>query len=288
MRAYLTTHAWLDTIPLRVGDLLDRRIVDLRDSTYDQAGTDQQSRRELDEKRYHLIANIWTDDRLPRDLGRWRVVIKDTATDRFPPVFTVLHPDNDIRTEANLTKAIADARNRGDHRMTPEYVRDGLHPLYAKGKLRTQQDLADHFAAIEREQHVAEKAGLIDQLAAEKVEKEALRNRVEELESLEVIQDEEMSKHSYEGQIVGVSMGSSLLAAEEVTIMRSKGPTRYAQLTLADGRKLLKRWNIEQTLARARPLIGKNIATTVWNSKEDPKRWSANEWFEDLYEVHRA
>ena len=58
MKAHLTTHAILDTIPLRIGDvLLDRKVL-LENLVYDEAGTDQQNRRELNDKRYHVIANL--------------------------------------------------------------------------------------------------------------------------------------------------------------------------------------------------------------------------------------
>ena len=47
MKAHLTTHAILDTIPLRVGIVLSDRKVWLDNLVYDEIGTDQQSQREL-------------------------------------------------------------------------------------------------------------------------------------------------------------------------------------------------------------------------------------------------
>lgn len=58
MKAHLTTHAILDTIPLRVGVVLSDRKVFLENLVYDETGTDQQNRRELTDKRYHVIANL--------------------------------------------------------------------------------------------------------------------------------------------------------------------------------------------------------------------------------------
>ncbi len=144
MKAHLTTHAILDTIPLRMGVVLSDRKVFLENLIYDEVGTDQQNRRELNDKRYHVIANLVSLYPTRRDLGRWRLVIKDSPDpQKLPPVFTVLPTETDIRTEANLTKAISDARQSGDSRITPEYIRDVLHPLYKTGQLRNQQDLSD-------------------------------------------------------------------------------------------------------------------------------------------------
>jgi len=283
MNAHLTTHALLDTIPLRIGVVLTDRKVLLENLVYDEAGTDQQNRRELLEKRYHVIANLITLFPARKDLGRWRLVVKESQdSQKLPPVFTVLPADSDIRTEANLTKAISDLRQSGDPRITPEYVRDALHPLYKVGKLKNQQQLSDLL-----NKHDVE--GLVSALEEANANQIALLARISELEAQEAVQDQEMSKVKYGNQVIDVTEQAILEGAEVVTIERRNGPTQYTQIKLSNGLKLLKKWDIPGTLAKANALKGKFVRTTVWNKvgskPTDPDYWKPTAWFEDIYEV---
>jgi len=279
MKAHLTTHAILDTIPLRIGDvLLDRKVL-LENMVYDEAGTDQQNRRELNDKRYHVIANLVSIYPSRKDLGRWRLVIKESQDpQKLPPVFTVLPAGSDIRTEANLTKALYDARQSGDSRITPEYIRDVLHPLYKAGQLRNQQDLSDLLNKGKVE-------GLVTAL-------EEANARITELEDKEAVQDQEMSKLTYENEVIDVTERAILEHAEIVTIQRQKGPTQYTEIRLSNGLKLRKKWDIPSTLAKATGLKGKYVRTTVWNEvgrkPTDREYWKPTEWFEDIYECKDA
>ena len=286
MKAHLTTHAILDTIPLRMGVVLSDRKVFLENLIYDEIGTDQQNRRELNDKRYHVIANLVSLYPTRRDLGRWRLVIKDSPDpQKFPPVFTVLPTETDIRTEANLTKAISDARQSGDSRITPEYIRDVLHPLYKTGQLRNQQDLSDLLNKDQVE-------GLVSALEEANETHKALLARISELEAKEAVQDQEMSKINYENQVIDVTDRAILEHAEIVTIQRQKGPTQYTEIRLSNGLKLLKKWDIPRTLAKATALKGKYVRTTVWNKigskPTDRDYWKPTEWFEDIYEIKDA
>jgi hypothetical protein len=286
MKAHLTTHAILDTIPLRMGIVLSDRKVFLENLIYDEIGTDQQNRRELNDKRYHVIANLVTLYPTRRDLGRWRLVIKDSPDPhKLPPVFTVLPTETDIRTEANLTKAISDARQSGDSRITPEYIRDVLHPLYKTGQLRNQQDLSDLLNKDQVE-------GLVSALEEANETHKALLARISELEAKEAVQDQEMSKINYENQVIDVTDRAILEHAEIVTIQRQKGPTQYTEIRLSNGLKLLKKWDIPRTLAKATALKGKYVRTTVWNKigskPTDRDYWKPTEWFEDIYEIKDA
>jgi len=283
MNAHLTTHALLDTIPLRIGVVLTDRKVLLENLVYDEAGTDQQNRRELLEKRYHVIANLITLFPARKDLGRWRLVVKESQdSQKLPPVFTVLPADSDIRTEANLTQAISDLRQSGDPRITPEYVRDALHPLYKVGKLKNQQQLSDLL-----NKHDVE--GLVSALEEANANQIALLARISELEAQEAVQDQEMSKVKYGNQVIDVTEQAILEGAEVVTIERRNGPTQYTQIKLSNGLKLLKKWDIPGTLAKANALKGKFVRTTVWNKvgskPTDPDYWKPTAWFEDIYEV---
>ena len=286
MKAHLTTHAILDTIPLRMGVVLTDRKVFLENLIYDEVGTDQQNRRELNDKRYHVIANLVSLYPTRRDLGRWRLVIKDSPDpQKLPPVFTVLPTETDIRTEANLTKAISDARQSGDSRITPEYIRDVLHPLYKTGQLRNQQDLSDLLNKDQVE-------GLVSALEEANETHKALLARISELEAKEAVQDQEMSKINYENQVIDVTDRAILEHAEIVTIQRQKGPTQYTEIRLSNGLKLLKKWDIPRTLAKATALKGKYVRTTVWNKigskPTDRDYWKPTEWFEDIYEIKDA
>ena len=283
MKAHLTTHAILDTIPLRIGAVLSDRKVYLENLVYDETGTDQQNRRELTDKRYHVIANLVTLYPVRKDLGRWRLVIKDSQdTQKLPPVFTVLPAESDIRTEANLTKALSDARQSGDSRITPEFIRDVLHPLYKSGQLRNQQDLSDLLNKGEVE-------GLVSALEEANEDRKVLLARITELEAKEAVQDQEMSKVSYENQVIEVTDGAILEDAKVVTIDRQRGPTQYTQIELSNGLKLLKKWDIPKTLAKATALKGKYVRTTVWNKvgskPTDRDYWKPTVWFEDIYEI---
>lgn len=286
MKAHLTTHAILDTIPLRIGVVLSDRKVLLENLIYDEIGTDQQNRRELNDKRYHVIANLVTLYPTRRDLGRWRLVIKDSRDpQKLPPVFTVLPTEADIRTEANLTKAISDARQSGDSRITPEYILDVLHPLYKTGQLRNQQDLSDLLNKGQVE-------GLVSALEEANETHKALLARISELEAKEAVQDQEMSKINYENQVIDVTDKAILEHAEIVTIQRQRGPTQYTEIRLSNGLKLLKKWDIPRTLAKANALKGKYVRTTVWNKigskPTDRDYWKPTEWFEDIYEINDA
>lgn len=286
MKAHLTTHAILDTIPLRVGVVLSDRKVFLENLVYDETGTDQQNRRELIDKRYHVIANLVALYPVRKDLGRWRLVIKDSQdTQKLPPVFTVLPAESDIRTEANLTKALSDARQSGDSRITPEFIRDVLHPLYKNGQLRNQQDLSDLLNKGEVE-------GLVSALEEANEDRKVLLARISELEAKEAVQDQEMSKVNYENQVIDVTDRAILEHAEVVTIQRQKGPTQYTEIRLSNGLKLLKKWDIPRTLAKATALKGKYVRTTVWNKigskPTDRDYWKPTEWFEDIYEIKDA
>jgi hypothetical protein len=283
MKAHLTTHAIFDTIPLRIGVVLSDRKVFLENLVYDELGTDQQNRRELADNRYHVIANLVTLFPSRKDLGRWRLVIKDSQdTQKLPPVFTVLPTESDIRTEANLTKALSDARQSGDSRITPEFIRDTLHPLYKNGQLKNQQDLSDLLNKGQVE-------GLVTALEEANEDRKALLARISELEAKEAVQDQEMSKVNYENQIIDVTDGAILEDAQVVTIDRQRGPTQYTQIKLSNGLKLLKKWDIPRTLAKATALKGKQVRTTVWNKvgskPTDRDYWKPTQWFEDIYEI---
>ncbi len=279
MKAHLTTHAFLDTIPLRIGVVLSDRRVLLEEVVHDTDGTDQQNRRELNDGRYHVIANLLTLHPSRKNLGRWRLVIKDSDDpQRLPPVFTVLPVDSDIRTEANLTKALSDARQAGDTRITPEFIRDELHPLYQNGQLRNQQNLSDRL----NQNHVE---GLVSALEQANEDRKDLLARIAELEAKESVQDQEMSKINYDNQIIKVTDAAILKKAQVVTIERQQGPTKYAQITLDNGLRLLKKWDIAKTMEKAESMTGKRVRTTVWNKPSTPNYWKATEWFEDIYEA---
>ncbi len=284
MKAHLTTHAIFDTIPLRIGVVLSDRKVFLENLVYDEAGTDQQNRRELADNRYHVIANLVTLYPTRKDLGRWRLVVKDSQdSQKLPPVFTVLPTESDIRTEANLTKALSDARQSGDSRITPEFIRDILHPLYKNGQLRNQQNLSDLLSKDQVE-------GLVSALEEANETQRALLARISELEAKEAVQDQEMSKINYENQVIDVTEQSILEDAVVVTIQRQRGPTQYTQIKLSNGLKLLKKWDIPGTLAKATALKGKYVRTTVWNKvgskPTDRDYWNPTVWFEDIYEIN--
>ena len=286
MKAHLTTHAILDTIPLRIGVVLFDRKVFLENLVYDEEGTDQQNRRELSDNRYHVIANLVTLHPTRKDLGRWRMVVKDSQdSQKLPPVFTVLPTESDIRTEANLTKALSDARQSGDSRITPEFIRDILHPLYKNGQLKNQQNLSDLLNKDQVED-------LVTALEEANETHRALLFRISELEAKEAVQDQEMSKINYENQIIDVTEQAILEDAEVVTIQRQRGPTQYTQLKLSNGLKLLKKWDIPGTLAKANALKGKYVRTTVWNKvgskPTDSDYWKPTVWFEDIYEVNKS
>jgi hypothetical protein len=283
MKAHLTTHAIFDTIPLRIGVVLSDRKVFLENLVYDEVGTDQQNRRELVDNRYHVIANLVTLYPTRKDLGRWRLVVKDSQdSQKLPPVFTVLPTESDIRTEANLTKALSDARQSGDSRITPEFIRDILHPLYKNGQLRNQQNLSDLLSKDQVE-------GLVSALEEANEAQRALLARISELEAKEAVQDQEMSKLNYENQVIDVTARAILEDAEVVTIQRQRGPTQYTQIKLSNGLKLLKKWDIPKTLAKATALKGKYVRTTVWNKvgskPTDRDYWQPTVWFEDIYEI---
>lgn len=283
MKAHLTTHAIFDTIPLRIGVVLSDRKVFLENLVYDEVGTDQQNRRELADNRYHVIANLVTLYPTRKDLGRWRLVVKDSQdSQKLPPVFTVLPTESDIRTEANLTKALSDARQSGDSRITPEFIRDILHPLYKNGQLRNQQNLSDLLSKDQVE-------GLVSALEEANEAQRALLARISELEAKEAVQDQEMSKLNYENQVIDVTERAILEDAEVVTIQRQRGPTQYTQIKLSNGLKLLKKWDIPKTLAKATALKGKYVRTTVWNKvgskPTDRDYWQPTVWFEDIYEI---
>jgi hypothetical protein len=269
-----------------MGVVLSDRKVFLENLIYDEVGTDQQNRRELNDKRYHVIANLVSLYPTRRDLGRWRLVIKDSPDpQKLPPIFTVLPTETDIRTEANLTKAISDARQSGDSRITPEYIRDVLHPLYKTGQLRNQQDLSD---LLNKDQVEV----LVSALEEANETHKALLARISELEAKEAVQDQEMSKINYENQVIDVTDRAILEHAEIVTIQRQKGPTQYTEIRLSNGLKLLKKWDIPRTLAKATALKGKYVRTTVWNKigskPTDRDYWKPTEWFEDIYEIKDA
>jgi hypothetical protein len=286
MKAHLTTHAIFDTIPLRIGVVLSDRKVFLENLVYDEVGTDQQNRRELADNRYHVIANLVTLYPTRKDLGRWRLVVKDSQdSQKLPPVFTVLPTESDIRTEANLTKALSDARQSGDSRITPEFIRDILHPLYKNGQLRNQQNLSDLLSKDQVE-------GLVSALEEANETQRALLARISELEAKEAVQDQEMSKINYENQVINVTEQAILEDAEVVTIQRQRGPTQYTQIKLSNGLKLLKKWDIPRTLAKATALKGKYVRTTVWNKvgskPTDRDYWQPTIWFEDIYEINET
>jgi hypothetical protein len=173
-------------------------------------------------------------------------------------------------------------RQSGDPRITPEYVRDVLHPLYKSGKLKNQQQLSDLL-------HEYDVEGLVLALEEANANQIALLARVSELEAQEAVQDQEMSKVKYENQVIDVTKQAILEGAEVVTIDRRNGPTQYTQIKLSNGLKLLKKWDLPGTLAKANALKGKFVRTTVWNKvgskPTDPDYWKPTAWFEDIYEV---
>jgi hypothetical protein len=98
-----------------------------------------------------------------------------------------------------------------------------------------------------------------------------------------------LSKVNYENQVIDVTERAILEDAEVVTIQRQKGPTKYTEIRLSNGLKLLKKWDIPRTLAKATGLKGKYVRTTVWNKigskPTDRDYWKPTEWFEDIYEI---
>ena len=263
--------------------MVSSRRVELENIVLDQIGTDQQSRRELDEKRYHIIANLISLFPERINLGRWRLVIKDTHNQQcLPPVFTVLPAESEIRTEANLTHSLANLRKLNDPRITPEYIRDVLHPIYKNGQLRNQQDLSDYLNHDQIEE-------LTSALEQANQDRKLLIERISDFEDKEALLDQEMSKINYENQVIDLTEPAILENAEVVTIQRQKGPTQYTQIKLSNGLKLLKKWDIAATLAKANSLKGKYVITTVWNkagsNPTDSSYWKATDWFEDIYEI---
>ena len=132
--------------------------------------------------------------------------------------------------------------------------------------------------------------GLVSALEEANETQRALLARISELEAKEAVQDQEMSKINYENQVIDVTEQAILEDAVVVTIQRQRGPTQYTQIKLSNGLKLLKKWDIPGTLAKATALKGKYVRTTVWNKvgskPTDRDYWNPTVWFEDIYEIN--
>lgn len=147
-RYHLTPHAKDETIPLRTGVIPRLNKVFLDEIEIDDEGTEQQTKGQRDDGKYHILANVWLsefgDERLP---GRWRLVTVEPDQDFLdPPIITLLPLDrSSARSEANLTDFLKKERQKGDKPwLNIEYIATTLHSLLMDGHIRNQNDLANH------------------------------------------------------------------------------------------------------------------------------------------------
>jgi hypothetical protein len=141
-RLHVTFHAKTQTIPLRVGKVLDVGKIYIENAIEDAEGTGNQTLTEKAKGNIHLLVDIWTDVRDGNCLGRWRIVVGRPAElyqDRA--LVTVLQQENnEIKTENSLTDRLKNAVNSNPW-ITPEYIVANWHPLYKAGVLKNGEDL---------------------------------------------------------------------------------------------------------------------------------------------------
>ena len=76
-----------------------------------------------------------------------------------------------------------------------------------------------------------------------------------------------------------VSLGNPTAADEKATVYLHFEETLEA--------KKMRLYQLERDIMKAekaKKLIGKKVFTTVWNSDEEPNKYSENEWFNNIYE----
>jgi hypothetical protein len=150
-RVYLTRHARLDSIPLRLGRDLGVTNLFLENAEPDPQGTENQKRGEIERGNHHALADLWTE--AGEHLGRWRLVLgapKDVHLDA--PVVTVLPLDRlQAKSQSEVTSLLKRERETGKHAwLTTEYIAKVLYPLYRDGHLRTVDQLADHIREVDK------------------------------------------------------------------------------------------------------------------------------------------
>lgn len=163
---YIRPHAKNVAIPLRVGHVFQSPIVQIEPIRIDEESTKNQRNKEIDKGRYHLIAALLENG---RSLGDFKLVVSEKENKYFdnvtslPEVVTVL-PYSDktisnLRSSASLSNMLQD-RVENDDSITPEFIRDNLHPKFIIGELKTGDDLSRIFEQLAVDKKNAEIAKL--------------------------------------------------------------------------------------------------------------------------------
>jgi len=175
---YFRPHSKNIATPLRVGHVFETPNILIQAIRQDEESTSNQRRDEINKGRYHLIAGLYDNG---RRLGDFKLVMSGEEEkkyfdniNRLPEVVTVSPYEaksiSELRSSTSLTNLLQDRAN-SDATITPEFIRDHLHPKLKKGELKTGDDLSRLFEQLavdkvtnEKDAEITELQGIIDSL----------------------------------------------------------------------------------------------------------------------------
>ena len=280
----LTRHALLDCLPLRFGLVLSDGIFTAT-GVQDEQGTQNQKPREQKQGIRHFIGSLSSNGERLIDDARI-VVAPPRHFQHYPQAVSVMLSDSSLaaRTVSDLIRAF---RERGD--LTPEWIAENLHPLYAQGNIRDETEV---FTELLRMGVANAKRELSTELEEIKVREQQYIKEIEDLDQRlkeqaeNAITQDIKQDPQYKNEAVDISPIATLDRVWVAERQKYNGQsTNCTFLSFKEGLPVRKMdaWAdpTGQKTELAKRLIGKQVWTTTWQ----PERFDRLEWFRNIYEV---
>ena len=282
----MSTHARLDSSPLRYG-IIPPKWVQLRNLKHHESGTNNQKPREIRAGNQHFFADCHDKETEEFLFHGCFVIGRARRSEYYDNIITVLSVDGD-RSERALSEVLRDMRENA--RITPEYIRDQIHPAFKKGNLSSVDLLMDFLVEKGVSDRLKDKDEYIKSLEQEsdlKTAKILELDRIIEEKEQEILKAEKQKPEFNPSDRVELSPVMTLKAVEAGERKNARGQLvkcTYLYFEEPDAPvRIMDGWADKsgEITERARGLIGKPVRTSSWK----PEIFNPLNWWRDIYSV---
>jgi len=280
----MTEHAMLDTAPLRYGVIPPKWVI-LRNMEYDDVGTQNQKPKEIKSGNKHYLADCFAKDTGAFLFSGRFVVGKPRRDDYYDNIISVLPKTPDLSQRA-VSEVIRDLRLK--QRITAEYIKDKIYPLYSQGRFSSVELLMDFFV----QEGVAEKTKDLHNYIAELENGSETKDELLRVKDETILQQEkkiiklESAKPSYKSTD-GVELSPVMTLKAVATSQRKNAKGQLVECTILTFEepdtpaRIMDKWadSDGKITAKAREMIGKKVRTSSWR----PEIFSPLNWWRDIY-----
>ena len=279
---FLEDHARLDCLTLRYGELFEGRYATLT-GFHDETGTSGQRLEEINRGNAHYVGSLHHESGVV--IENVRLVLRKPGKRYRRNVVSALPFEVSKATRA-VTDLIRSLREQG--RISPERIRDELHPLYIQGRISNETEFFEEMVKLGVEAKISEMEVLLE-IANNKADEATLHHeeaqeKIKKLEA-EIKRRDEQSR-GYKGEIIELAPICTLKSVTEGTRTNKRGQNVDCIFLAFEENvpvRTMDKWadpTGEKKLI-AQKLVGHRVMTTTWK----PEIFNPMRWFQNIYEA---